>query len=145
MGFLSKIKNAVSGVVSSLPGGDKIIKHSPVAQSLGLGSSGSSPGPVGQPAGQEAAGTTASRFPVTRNAGWQGERVAALRARFSRLPPPVKPSPSTPAAAVSNVVTKPEMPPDRAVRAVPTKMTNPADDDVATYARHWGDAMNNTY
>lgn len=86
--------------------------------------------------------------PVRSASNPQLDRVAAMRARFSRRPQAQAPqagatpsasfNPSAP-VAVSVVV-----PADRAVRAVPKPAPNPAGDDMQAYARHW-DANNATY
>lgn len=109
---MSFLKKLVGGVVGGLFGGG--------------GGGGSAP----------AAAAPARRtfVPPTRAASSpQLDRIAAMRARFSRMPQTQSPV-AAPAATAPPVATAtPAAAPSVAVKAVP----NPVDDDLAAYARNW--------
>jgi len=169
VGFLKKLRNAVGGVVSKLPGGSqiqKVVGKDPIAQSIMkvdplardmAGAAGLiAPGQAADPA--QAPVRTGFQPPTSRNAGWQGERVAALRARFARpgaAPVGAAPVGVAPVAAAPVSATPPPVATGAGVTAAPaisppsvaapaSVPMNPAQQDIDTYSYAW-DRANNTY
>lgn len=154
MGLLSSIRNAVSSAVSRAPGGRQVqraVGRDPVAQTMmrydpAAKELAEAHGLVAQKPATAAVVEEAqqSTMPVRSNGGWQRDRMAALRARFSRLPQTAAPA-ATPATTVAQPVTAtPPQQPATSTAVPAAAPINRAAQDVESYSRHWGNG-NNTY